>query len=774
MVVPIRLPAITLRRVAGEAGLGAAAVVVLKIDPPRRPGFAPAPRSQHERVPGAGTSRGSPTRPIFAKLRRGAGEHRMRPWIGLTLAILVTLALGGCQRGVDGARILKAEAGDWLTYGRTYDEQRFSPLGQVNRDTVGKLGVAWWAAFDTDRGQEATPLEADGVLYTTTAWSKVFAFDARTGKPLWSYDPKVPGEKGFNACCDVVNRGVALWKNRVYVGTIDGRLIALNARTGAPKWSVQTTDPAQPYTITGAPRAVKGMILIGNGGAEYPVRGYLSAYDAATGALKWRFQMTPNPSGAPDHAASDPIMRSKAAATWGEGAWKKNGGGATPWEAITYDPKTDLIYAGTGNAGPWSDTIRTGAKGDNLFAASIVALHADTGAYAWHYQTTPRDAWDYDAVQQLMTADIMVHRRPRHVVMQANKNGFFYVLDAANGQLLSAQKFVPVDWATRVDLKTGRPVEAPGARYTGEGESHPRSGALGGHNWQPMAYNPKENLVYVPAMVSHGLYGDASGFGFTQGAWNTGMRRMPSGPAAAKLGTPQILAELAKEPPVGELIAWDPSHARPRWSVRYPQSWTSGVLATAGGLVFHAAGHELAAYDAATGKPLWTYDTQADAIAPAMTYEIAGEQYVALMVGYGGAGGMGGDQPRRKGRLLVFKLGGTMIPPAYPAPAETPPLDLTAAEPSAGDADRGGALFDQFCGTCHGGGVFLPNLPRSPAILGQVGFKAIVLGGALKAQGMAPFGRFLSDKDAEDVRAYLLWRAKTDDTARAVATGHAQ
>jgi quinohemoprotein ethanol dehydrogenase len=695
----------------------------------------------------------------------------MRLWISLGVASLAALILSACTRTVDGARIVKAEAGDWLTYGRSYDEQRFSPLTQVNKDTVGKLGVAWWTSFDTDRGQEATPLVADGVLYTTTAWSKVYAFDAKSGKPLWRYDPKVPGEKGFNACCDVVNRGVALWKGRVYVGTIDGRLIALDAKTGAPVWSVQTTDPTQPYTITGAPRAAKGMILIGNGGAEYPVRGYLTAYDAATGALKWRFHMTPNPAGAPDHAASDPIMKTLAAPTWNAGEWKKAGGGATPWDAISYDPKTDLILTGTGNAGPWNDNLRTGGKGDNLFAASIVALHADTGAYAWHYQTTPRDAWDYDAVQHLMLANLTIGGKPRHVALQANKNGFFYVLDAATGEPISAEKFVPVDWAEKVDMSTGRPVEAAGSRYGGEKISTQRSGALGGHNWQPMAFSPKEGLVYIPAQVSRGAYADPKDYSFTPGAWNTGMRRSASGPKAPTVAIPPALV---REKPIGELVAWDPVTAKPRWTVTYPQSWTGGALATAGGLVFHAAGHELAAYDAATGKPLWTYDTGANAIAPAMTYQIDGTQYVALMVGYGGAGGMGGDQPRRKGRLLVFKIGGTVRPAPYPAPSQPQPLDLTAAEPSAGDADHGGAMFGQLCGTCHGGGVFLPNLPRSPAILSQAGFKAIVHDGALKDRGMAPFARFLSEQGVEDVRAYLLWRARTDSAAHIVATGHAQ
>ena len=299
----------------------------------------------------------------------------------LAALMLFALTLGGCQRGVDANRIEHVRAGEWLSYGRTYDEQRFSPLKQINAETIGTLGVAWWAEFDTDRGQEATPLVADGVLYTTTAWSKVFAFDARTGKPLWSFDPKVPGEKGFNACCDVVNRGVALWEGLVYVGTIDGRLIALDGKTGQPVWSVQTTNPKRPYTITGAPRAIKGKILIGNGGAEYGVRGYIAAYDAKTGELAWTFYTTPNPKGLADHAASDKILKDMAEATWSNGVWRQSGGGGTVWDAITYDPKLDLVFVGTGNGAPWNHKLRSGGKGDNLFLSSIVALRPDTGAY---------------------------------------------------------------------------------------------------------------------------------------------------------------------------------------------------------------------------------------------------------------------------------------------------------------------------------------------------------------------------------------------------------
>ncbi|MGH6966823.1 MAG: PQQ-dependent dehydrogenase, methanol/ethanol family [Phenylobacterium sp.] len=691
----------------------------------------------------------------------------MRVLTRLGVLLAVGLVLSACHRGVDGSRIEQAKAGEWLTYGRTYDEQRFSPLKQINAQTIGKLGVAWWAEFDTDRGQEATPLIADGVLYTTTAWSKVFAFDAKTGKPLWTFDPKVPGEKGFNACCDVVNRGVALWDGMVYVGTIDGRLIALDGKTGQPEWTVQTTNPDRPYTITGAPRAIRGKILIGNGGAEYGVRGYVSAFDAKTGNLDWRFYMTPNPRGFPDDAASDKIMKTKAAATWSDGYWRQTGGGGTPWDAITYDPKLNLVFVGAGNGNPWNHKLRSGGKGDNLFLSSIVALRPDTGEYVWHYQTTPGESWDYTAVQHIMLADLKIGGETRRVVMQAPKNGFFYVLDAATGKLISAEKYAPVDWAEKIDLKTGRPIEAPWARYPNGTTSHQIAGALGGHNWQPMAFSPREQLVYIPTMANPGNYADPVNFRYIPGAWNTGERRGLLGPSAPKV-------EPRAGTPFGELVAWDPAAQKARWKVRFPQTWTSGVLATDAGLVFHTAGSLLSAYDAKRGDRVWAYDLGAGAIAPASTYEIDGQQYLALMVGYGGAA-MGNDQPRRKGRLLVFKLGGDVKPPAYPAVVAAGPLDLSAAEGSTGDADKGGTGFATYCGTCHkNGGVYLPNLTRSPAILSRDGFKAIVFDGALKDRGMAPFKHFMTSNDVEDVRAFLLWQAKQAPAAASASPVHAQ
>ena len=692
----------------------------------------------------------------------------MRRVIAAAAIIILTATLGACMPksgggGVDAARMAKADTdnADWMSYGRTYSEQRFSPLTTVNQTNAGQLGLAWSAEFDTDRGQEATPLVVDGVLYTTTAWSKVFAYDAKTGKELWRYDPKVDGQRGFSACCDVVNRGVAAWGGKVFVGALDGRLIALDAKTGKEAWSVQTTDKSKPYTITGAPRVIKGKVLIGQGGAEYGVRGYLSAYDAETGKLVWRFYMTPNPDGKPDGAASDKVMAEKGAATWSDGAWKHSGGGGTPWDAMAYDPELDIMYVGVGNGSPWNHLKRSGGKGDNLFLSSIVALKPDTGEYVWHYQTTPGESWDYTATQHIMLADLTIDGAPRKVLMQAPKNGFFYVIDRATGKLISAKPYIAQNWAEGVDPATGRPIEKPGIRY----EKNPAlmiPAPYGGHNWQPMAYDPQEGLVYIPAMEVPFGYGDDGQFTYRDGAWNTGINTLLSALPDDKAQVNAMKAMLH-----GRLIAWDPVAQKVRWSVDHPYFWNAGVLATGGGLVFQGSAEgKFAAYSAKDGKLVWSYDAGNGVIAAPATYEIDGEQYIAVMVGYGGAAPLAanvflGNQPRKMGRLLVFKIGGKATVAPYPKAPDTG-VDLTAVT-STGDATRGFALYHQNCSVCHGpnvSGQYLPDLKRSVMVQTPENFRSVVIDGARKDRGMISFATFFGPSQAEDIRAYILKEAK--------------
>ena len=694
--------------------------------------------------------------------------------------VAVGLCLAACDptarsMPVDAVRLAAADAdpAQWMTVGRTYSEQRYSPLSAINAETVGRLGLAWSAELDTDRGQEATPLIVDGVLYTSTAWSKVLAFDAASGEPLWSYDPRVDGSLAFTACCDVVNRGVAIWAGKVFVGALDGRLIALDAATGAEVWSVVTVDQSKPYTITGAPRVVKGKVLIGNGGAEYGVRGYLSAYDAETGQLVWRFYTTPNPDGKPDGAASDQVMASKAGATWFDGVWKHSGGGGTVWDAMAYDPALDLLYFGVGNGSPWNHLRRSGGKGDNLFLASIVAVKPDNGEYVWHYQTTPGETWDYTATQHIILADLTIDGRQRQVLMQAPKNGFFYVLDRADGSLISAKNYVEVNWATGIG-PDGRPVERPEARYDREKNVALVSPSpYGGHGWPPMAFEPTEGLVFIPAMELAFPYGDDGEVPYRDGHLNLGID-------LDLLALPDDAATRAaiKASSKGKLIAWDPVKQEARWTVDHPHFWNAGVLATAGGLVFQGSAEgQLAAYSTRDGRRVWSYDAGNGIIAAPATYAIDGEQFLAVMVGFGGAGPMLSawvlpDRSRRPGRLLVFKLGGTATVTPYPRP-EPVTIDLTGAS-SAGDATAGLTLYNNNCLHCHGpnaSGRYLPDLKTSPMLLSADAFKSVVIDGARAAQGMVSFSRYLTADQAESIRAYILTEARKADT---LALGRAE
>jgi PQQ-dependent dehydrogenase (methanol/ethanol family) len=653
------------------------------------------------------------------------------------------------QPGPDDAELRAADAAhdEWLLHGRTYAETRYSPLDQIHEGNVAGLGLAWIYQTGSTRGLEATPIVRDGVMYATSSWSIAFALDARSGRELWRYDPKVPGAAGARACCDVVNRGVALFAGRVYLGTLDGRLVALDAGSGAPVWETRTTDPALPYSITGAPRVVKGKVIIGNAGADIGVRGYVSAYDAGTGELVWRFHTVP---GDPALPPESPAL-ARALPTWEGGEWWKLGGGGTVWDSIAYDPELDLLYVGTGNGGPWPQRLRS--RGDNLYLSSILALRPDTGELVWHYQTTPGDEWDYTATQHMILAELEVGGRPRRVLLQAPKNGFFYVLDRATGELLSAESYVPVTWAERVDLATGRPVGTAGARYA-DGARLVHPGPVGGHNWQPMAFHPGTGLVYLPTLEMPFRYAEDPDFVHRRDRSNTGID-----PVAGALS-------MVSEPVVAALVAWDPVAGREVWRAEQRHVANGGALATAGNLVFHATGRAtLAAYRASDGNLLFETPTGTGVVAPPITYRVDGEQYVAVLAGLGGGLAMAsGDPPPETvasgnaGRVLAWKLGGGAKLPA--ARIALPPVVPIEARVDPARARRGNKLYFRFCASCHGpsavGGGFLPDLRRSPpAVYDQL--EAIVVGGGRLDRGMPDFA-FFGAGDVADLRDYLLDR----------------
>jgi quinohemoprotein ethanol dehydrogenase len=662
---------------------------------------------------------------------------------------------------VDGARIIAAdkEPGNWMSHGRTYSEQRFSPLQEINDRNISELGLAWYFDLDTDRGQEATPLVVDGVMYFTSAWSKVFALNAATGALLWKYDPKVPPEWAVNACCDVVNRGVAVWKGKVYLGTLDGRLLALDAANGKLLWEQLTIDRNFRYTITGAPRVAKGKVFIGNGGAEMGVRGYVSAYDAETGKPLWRFYTVP---GDPAKPFENPTLE-KAARTW-TGEWWKLGGGGTVWDSIVYDPELDLLLIGTSNGSPWNQQLRSPGGGDNLFLSSIVALKAETGEYVWHYQETPGEMWDYTACQQIVLAEIPIEGKVRKVLLHAPKNGFFYVVDRVSGALLSAKPYTHVTWATGIDMKTGRPTENPAARYTSKTPVPILPGPAGAHNWQPMSYSPLTGLVYIPVQDAGFIYKSDEGFQPKKLSTNYGIdvvaAGMPQDPKIKKL----ILDSVK-----GSLVAWDPVKQEQVWKVDRPGPWNGGTLSTAGNLVFEGtAGGSFEAYRADKGEKVWSFDAQTGVMAGPVTYTVNGQQYVAVLAGWGGvfplvAGEVSfkSGRVRNISRLLAFKVGGKANLPVM-AKLDEPVLDPPAATADAAAVKKGEQLFQQYCATCHGdvavaGGV-LPDLRYSSTLASDAWFD-IVLGGKLKKTGMVSFASELSRKDATDIRAYVIFRA---------------
>lgn len=655
---------------------------------------------------------------------------------------------------IDDAYLTNADSTpeNWLTYGKNYAEDRFSSLTQINKENVGKLGLAWALNLETTRGVEATPLVVDGIMFLTGPWSKVFAVDARKGKLIWTYDPEVPGSYGEKACCDVVNRGLALYQGRVFVGTIDGRLISLDASTGKPIWQVLTVDTTKSYTITGAPRIVKGKVIIGNGGAEYGVRGYVTAYDAMTGEQRWRFYTVP---GDPSKPFESKAME-MAAKTWA-GEWWKYGGGGTAWDAMAFDPILNLFYVGTGNGSPWNWFHRSNGEGDNLFLSSIVALNPDNGEYVWHYQTTPGDDWDYTATQHLILTDMEIDGQERKVIMQAPKNGFFYVLDRTNGKLLSAEPYTYVNWATAIDKATGKPIETNFSRYKSENVTV-APGPIGGHNWQPMAYNSLTKLIYIPVHFNSWVYGHDPNWKYNDKGWNT------AAGANSKLQTrkddtaPENLEQ-------GRLIAWDPRNQKEVWKVDHPATyWNGGVMTSAGGLVFQGTAEgKFLAYDAGDGSKLWESNVGSGVIASPITYLVDGKQYVSIAVGWGGVIGLWTKYTKESypGTIFTFALDSKH---PYPEFYETKPKELINLNFSAtkDEINRGQTLFSKYCSTCHGwmgaNGGALPNLAYSGEGTFAI-FEDIVLKGIFLKKGMPDFSDRLNQKEVTDIKNYILYSA---------------
>jgi quinohemoprotein ethanol dehydrogenase len=680
--------------------------------------------------------------------------------IAISAAVSTDLAAAPLSHpaAVNQARLLKGtnDPHQWSTYGGSYNEQRFSPLKAINSQNVKDLGLAWYSDYDTNQNQHGSPLYVDGVIYVSTARNVVHALDARNGKRLWTYTPLlVP-----NPNLGLVNRGIAAYNGKIYMGMLDAHLVAIDAKTGKAAWDVDVVPESlglgamrKNYSITMAPRVAKGKVFVGVSGGEFGVRGCLVAYDAETGKEVWRFWTVPGDPAKPDHAISDGPL-AKAVSTWPKDIeyWKQGGGG-TVWDAVVYDPVTDLLYFGTGNGTPWNRQMRDPTSGDNLYVASLIAVKPDTGEYVWHYQETPGDSWDYDAISPLVTTDLTIGGRKVHVIIQPSKNGLIYVIEAATGKVISGDPFTGVTWATGVDVNTGRPIEVPGARY----ETEPFNigpGAPGGHTFHPNAYSPDTGLIYIPT-------------------WENYSAMAPQAKPAP--GTPPPLVAFGgrvdratlkphnKQADNGWLQAWDPVARKVVWETPKGPRATSGALATGGNLVFmgNSGGKQIRAYDAKTGAQLWNFEAQTAVFAAPITYELDGVQYIAASVG---GAAQGGDYfAPTYARMLVFKVGGKAVLPEnkpYTALALNPPPSTAAADVIA----LGGDVYARNCAVCHGAGgtqqrTSFPNLTVTPLLYSQAGFDQVVLGGMRADKGMGSFAKDVSATDAVAVREYLISRA---------------
>lgn len=687
--------------------------------------------------------------------------------------------------------IAEADDQSWFTTGGQFSETHFSTLDAINRDTVKDLGFAWEFPLYTTRGIESTPVIVDGVVFGTGTWGSVYAVDGRTGEEIWVFDPDVDRQISKDACCGLVNRGVAVWDGLVYVGSLDGVLYALNKDTGEIVWQADTFEgePGR-KSITGAPRVAGDIVVIGFGGAEMNARGYITAYDRKTGEQAWRFYTVPGDPKKPfEHAELE-----WAAETWDPNSLWEAGLGGTVWDNMVYDPALDLLYVGTGNSAVYAQEVRSPSGGDNLFVASILALRPSTGDLVWHYQTTPGDQWDYTATQNMILVDRDWDGEDRKLLMQAPKNGFFYILDRETGELLSADNYVPVNWASHVDMATGRPVLTEAADFV----SKPTviwPSTRGAHNWRPMSYSPNSGLVYIPAYEAADLKVNLfpREFKYNPHHWTAGVLPLPLAEAAIdavdgfffadqnidKEALKATIREWRPKTPSNRTIlrAWDPVKSEIAWDIPIAEFGNSGaVLSTAGGLVFHTKPDGfLNVYDELTGELLKAIDTGSGMMAAPATFELDGDQYIVVMTGLGGGGFFrypewsAGYKYGNDGRMIAFKLGGGETPkPApmnWPKPAVPPERFGTAAQIATGKQ-----AFAWNCSVCHvnAGVGAIPNLKAMSPNTHDV-FQDIVGDGLLVENGMPAFGDVLSGGEIEAIRAYLIDAAWADRDAQAQA-----
>jgi len=674
------------------------------------------------------------------------------------VAVLLALQARTEPRVVDDAALAdETNSADWLAYGRTYSEQRFSPLTQVSDRTVDRLAPDWFLDLPDDRGLVSTPLVVDGILYFIGSMNVVRAVDATSGKVLWQFDPAVGRQASRLRAGWDHNRGIGFWKGKVYAATWDGRLFAIDAATGKEVWQVATIEPGQALYITGAPKIFKGKVLIGNGGTENgPARGYVTAYDAETGTQAWRFYIVP---GNPADGFENEAMR-MAAKIW-TGEWWVHGGGGNAWHGFTSDADLDQLYIGTGNGSPWNRKIRSPGGGDNLFLCSIVALNPDTGEYIWHYQTTPGETWDFNSNMDIVLADLPIEGRARKVILHAPKNGFFYVIDRTDGKLISAEPFTATTWARRIDLATGRPVEVEGARYE-RGAATVAPTPYGGHSWHAMSFNPKTGLAYYPAMHINAMFTDA---GIDLATWRSAPYQNGYGVNYQVLAGPS-----RKDGPISSLQAWDPVRQRIAWEIPQEGLFNPGTLTTAGNLVFQGrVDGSFRAYAADTGKELWRYDLGLGISAPPITYAVNGKQYVALLVGWGGGlAGIGGPSAAAYGwaygvhtrRLVAFSVDGKATLPAQPPPFNPTPFKASFTVDAA-LAQGGAAVFGR-CRACHGPGAvaagMAPDLRASAVVTLAQPFARIVRGGTRANRGMPQYAD-ITDQELTALQHYIRERA---------------